>query len=256
MVLLEIRNLTKHFGGLSAIESVDFDVFNSEILGIIGPNGAGKTTLFNLINGFIKPTMGTIIANGEDITGLRADQIARKGIGRTFQAATLFMEATVFDNVIGGFHMRYKQSKWRQLLHTKEAKREEQDIRQKTIEILELMKLNTLSNELALNLPHGYQKALGICIALATSPKLLLLDEPMVGLNPNETTVMIDRIRQIRDSGVTIILVEHVMMAIMSLCDRIVVLNHGKKIAEGIPKQIRENKEVIEAYLGRKGDAV
>jgi branched-chain amino acid transport system ATP-binding protein len=251
MALLQTRNLAKYFGGLCAVSHLDLDVFSPEILGVIGPNGAGKTTLFNMISGFFSPTTGNIFFEGEDITGLKADQISQKGIGRTFQASTLFMQSTAFDNVFTGFHMHYKQRRWKAFLHTPSSKDEERAMKQRTTEILELTGLIALKDELAQNLPHGHQRTLGICIALATNPKLLLLDEPMTGMNPTETIAMIDKIRQIRDRGVTIMLVEHNMRAIMRVCDRIVVLNYGKKIAEGPPQEIKENKEVIEAYLGR-----
>jgi branched-chain amino acid transport system ATP-binding protein len=252
MALLEIRNLHKYFGGLAAVDALDFDVFNSEIVGLIGPNGAGKTTLFNVICGFHTATSGKVIFNGEEITRLKPHQIAGMGIGRTFQATTLFMEATVFDNVVTGFHKNYNASRWETFLHTPSARKEEDAIRQKAMEILEFMGLASLKGETAQDLPHGHQRVLGICIALATNPTLLLLDEPVTGMNPGETLTMIGLIRQLRDRGIAIVMVEHDMKAVMSLCDRITVLSYGKKIAEGLPEEIRGNKEVIEAYLGRE----
>lgn len=250
MGMLEIRDLNKHFGGLAAINGLDLDVFESEVLGIIGPNGAGKTTLFNVVTGFFPPTSGRVKFEGEDISGLRADQIARRGIGRTFQASVLFMEATVFNNVFTSFHMYYRQPKWKAFLHTPSARKEELVIKQKAMEILEFMDIASVKDELAVNLPHGHQRILGICVALATNPKLLLLDEPVTGMNPVETSTMAGLIRKIRERGTTIIIVEHDMKTIMSLCGRIVVLNHGNKIAEGSPEEIKNNKEVIKAYLG------
>jgi len=252
MALLEIRNLRKYFSGLAAVNDVGFSVNDGEIVGLIGPNGAGKTTLFNLISGFHPPDQGEVIFAGEDITALRADQVARKGVGRTFQASTLFMQSTVFSNVFSAFHRQYRQPGWKAFLHTPKVNREEQAIKKGAMDILEFMGLATLGGELATNLPHGHQRALGICIALATEPRLLLLDEPLTGMNPSETMEIVRKIRQIQEKGITILLVEHNMRAVMDLCDRITVLNYGRKIAEGTPEEIKKNREVTEAYLGRE----
>jgi len=251
--ILEVKQLSKYFGGLAAVSELDLSVVDSEILGLIGPNGAGKTTLFNVISGFFPPTSGKVTFDSRDITGLKAHQIAHLGISRTFQASTLFMKISVLDNVFTGYHMSYKTSIWKRLLRMPSALNEEEMLRQRTMEILGFMGLESLKDELAANLPHGHQRILGVCMALATNPKLLLLDEPVTGMNPEETQTMIDLIRQIRDRGVTIVVVEHDMRAVMNLCDRILVLNYGRKIAEGLPEEIRDNKEVVEAYLGKEG---
>jgi branched-chain amino acid transport system ATP-binding protein len=253
MALLETKSLTKYFGGLAAINDLDMKVLDSEILGLIGPNGAGKTTLFNLISSFFPPTEGEVSFKGGLISGLKPHEVAQMGIGRTFQQSTLFMGSSVLDNVFTGFHMNYKTGLLNQFLHTPKAREEANAIKAKALEILEYMGLAPLKDELAQNLPHGHQRILSICVALAANPELLLLDEPVTGMNPGETEQTIDLIRQLRERGITIVVVEHDMKAVMSLCDRIVVLNYGKKIIEGSPEEIRENREVIEAYLGKEG---
>ena len=243
--------MSKFFGGLSAIRDLDLDILDSEILGVIGPNGAGKTTLFNVISGFYAPTSGKVIFNSHDITGLKAHQVAQVGISRTFQASNLFMSLSVLDNVFTCHHMSYRTSIWWRFLHTPSAIDEKKSLRQGALEILEFMGLDPLKDEPAAKLTHGQQKALSICMALATHPKLLLLDEPVTGMNPVEIQTMVDLISRIRRKGITIAIVEHNMQTVMNLCDRIVVLNHGQKIAEGLHKEIIENQEVIEAYLGK-----
>jgi branched-chain amino acid transport system ATP-binding protein len=248
--LLECYKLTKNFGGLAAVNDLQFHVGQGEILGLIGPNGAGKSTVFNLINGFIPVTRGRVVFEGRDITGLKAHRIARLGIGRAFQAATLFMKLSVFENVFNGFHLRYRKSAGTSFLHTRGAKEEEAAAREEAEKILRFMGLAKLKEVLAQNLPHGHQKMLGVCLAMAIRPRLLLLDEPLTGMHPEEATAMAEVITRIRDSGVAIILVEHNIGAVMRLCDRIVVMNQGRKIAEGLPGEIAENQEVIEAYLG------
>ena len=252
MDLLQVRNVTKIFGGLIALRDVNFRVCQSEICGLIGPNGAGKSTLFNVISGFYHPDKGKILYRDRDITDLRIDQIARLGIARIFQQPTLFMQETVFENVYSGYHRHYREPAWKAFFHTPGANREDAEKKQEVMEILDFMDLLPLKDDLAINLPHGHQRALAIAIALATGPELLLLDEPVTGMNPSETKMMTEKIRCIRDRGITVLIVEHDMKAVMSLCDRIVVLSLGVKLVEGTPSQIRADERVIEAYLGRQ----
>ena len=251
--LLETKKLTKYFGGLTAINGLNLRVNQGEILGLIGPNGAGKTTVFNTISGTFPPTTGQIIFQRKEISHLKPHVITKMGIVRTFQLSTTFMDSSVLENVLLGCHIHTKIGFWGALFRTRATNREEKKALEKTSEIFEFMNLSPWRYELAKNLPHGHQRVLGIAIALATEPKLLLLDEPATGMNPEETVRMMDLISKIRDRGVTILIVEHQMRLVMGLCHRIVVLNYGKKIAEGSPEQIRQNKDVIEAYLGVEG---
>jgi branched-chain amino acid transport system ATP-binding protein len=250
MSLLEINRLSKSFGGLNAVDDLDLTVSKGDCLGLIGPNGAGKTTCFNLISGFLPPTGGKILFKGEDITGSKPYEVVNRGLVRTFQLTILFLHATVLDNVLVAFHRHSKVGFVDAVLRTPRARERERQLHGKAMEILDFMGLATLKDEMAMSLPHGHQRTLGVAIALATEPDLMLLDEPMTGMNPEETLHMMGLLNRIRDSGVTLLLVEHDMKAIMGMCNRIVVMNFGSKLAEGTPEEVRANEEVIRAYLG------
>jgi len=247
MALLEAHSLSKHFGGLAAVNSLDLTVEGGEIVGLIGPNGAGKTTCFNLLSGFLRPTSGSVVFAGEDITGRRPHRIVARGLVRTFQLATLFQELTVLENVLLGLHLHARMG-LRQLLFSRRIFPPEEI--SLSGEVLEFTGLAAHAEQLARNLPHGYQRALGIAMALAARPRLLLLDEPVTGMNLSESGQVMSLIKKIRDGGTTILLVEHNMKAVMGTCDRIVVLNFGRKLAEGTPAAVSTNADVIAAYLG------
>ena len=250
MVLLELRGVTKRFGGLVAVDNVDLDIEEGEIRAIIGPNGAGKTTLFNLITGNYPVTEGRITYNGKDITGLSPHEIASLGLVRTFQQTALFNEFTLLQNVGVACHLHAKVTLFGTVAHTPATQQTQRQAEKKALEILKFMGLTGLKDELAINLPHGHQRLLGVAIGLAAEPKLLLLDEPVTGMNPSEKQDMVEKIKHIRDQGMTIVIVEHDMKTVMGLCEKISVLDFGKKIAEGLPEEILRNQQVIEAYLG------
>jgi branched-chain amino acid transport system ATP-binding protein len=248
-MLLEISGLTKYFGGLAAVSQLDMQVTKGEIVGLIGPNGAGKTTVFNLITGFLQPTKGKVVFDGENITGKKPHVIAALGIGRTFQLTPLFADFTVLENIVASFHLRPKSSLLATYFNTATYRRNEAYILEQSRDILGLVGLDIVKDELANNLPHGYQKMLGMARALAIRPRLLLLDEPLAGMNPDEIDFTMAAIRKTQQQGMTIVMVEH-NMKVMDLCDRVIVINFGHKIAEGLPDEVRKNEEVTRAYFG------
>ncbi len=253
MAELLLKNVTMRFGGLLAVDNLDLEVPSGKILSLIGPNGAGKTTVFNLITGVYKPTEGTITYNGEILNGLHSNKVVSRGIARTFQNIRLFNSMTVLENVQVGLHCRTKSGAIRALLNTPFLVREEREIADKAMAVLEFLGLEQYSNDYASNLAYGNQRRLEIARAMATEPGTLLLDEPAAGMNPKETADLMDLILKIRDTGLDIFLVEHDMRLVMGISDMITVLDYGQKIAEGTPKEIQNNETVIEAYLGSGG---
>ena len=251
MALLKVRNLTKHFGGLAAVENVSFDLHENEIVTLIGPNGAGKTTTFNMIAGTFPPSSGSIKFKGKEIGGKKAHEIAYEGIARTYQITAVFFGLSVLDNVVLASHRRQHANLVDTIFLTKRYRSEEQQAMKWAREIIDFVGLTKQTDEIANNLPYGQQRLLEIAIALATQPELIILDEPAAGLNPEETGSLMKLIRKIREQNITVLLVEHNMRLVMQISDRILVLNHGELIAEGSPEEISSNPEVIEAYLGK-----
>ncbi|MDW7673572.1 MAG: ABC transporter ATP-binding protein [Bacillota bacterium] len=253
--MLKVEKLTKRFGGLTAVNRVDLTVEEGKITAIIGPNGAGKTTFFNLISGFHTPTSGKITFNNQDITTLPPDEIAKIGIARTFQTTHLFVKSTVIDNVIIGNRLRTKSGLWDAIFRTKLMKNEEKKCMEKALEVLDFVGLTHLAKMPVGGISQEAQKKVAFALALATEPKMLLLDEPAAGVNPEETEGLAEIIQKMVAKGLTICLIEHKMKMIMNLADKIMVLNHGSKIAEGTPSEIKNNQAVIEAYLGGNASA-
>lgn len=252
-MLLKTEDLTIKFGGLVAVNKVNFNVNKGEIFGLIGPNGSGKTTTFNILTGLYAPTSGKVILNDEDVSGLKPNVVTRKGISRTFQNIRLFSQLSVFENVLIGCHSTMQNTILDTALRNKKSLYEEKKAVEKSKELMEFFGINKISQEKARNLPYGMQRRLEIVRALATDPKLLLLDEPAAGMNPHETAELMKLISKVQERDITILLVEHDMKLVMSICDRIVVLNYGNKIAEGKASEIQKNEDVIKAYLGGKG---
>lgn len=253
-MVLTVQSLSKTFGGLKAVDQVNLEVKKGNIQAVIGPNGAGKSTFFNLISGFHPPTAGKITFKGTDITKMPPNKIAKLGIARTFQTTNLFEDATVLDNVIIGNRLRTKSGLWDAIFRTKREKREEKESLEKAYQALEFVELTELANEPIAKISQEQKKRVAFALALATEPEIVLLDEPAAGVNPDETDGLSSLIQKMAESGLTVCLIEHKMSMIMSLADRIMVLNQGKRIAEGTPDEIKNDPVVIEAYLGSESD--
>ena len=251
MALLEVKNLTKHFGGLTAVGDVTLELNEGELVGLIGPNGAGKTTLFNLLTGVYEPSEGTVTLDGHLLNGKQPYKIAALGLGRTFQNIRLFKDLTVLDNVLIAFSNHHKQHVFASFLRLPAFYKNEKELKAKALELLKIFDLDDEAETLAKNLAYGQQRRLEIVRALATEPKILFLDEPAAGMNPQETAELTELIRRIKDEfKITIMLIEHDMSLVMEVTERIYVLEYGRLIAHGTPDEIKNNKRVIEAYLG------
>ncbi|MCX7569923.1 ABC transporter ATP-binding protein [Tumebacillus sp. DT12] len=252
-LLLNVDNVSRVFGGLKAVSDVNMQIQDGELVGLIGPNGAGKTTLFNLLTGVYEPSGGKIHLSGESVGGLRPYQITKRGAARTFQNIRLFGDMTVLENVMVAYHMHARHSLFTSIFRLPGHFKGEAEMREKAVEFLKIFNLDGKKDEIAKNLPYGEQRRLEIARALAARPKLLLLDEPAAGMNPQETVDLMNLIRWIRDEfKITILLIEHDMGLVMGVCERIYVLDHGQIIASGTPEEIRTNPHVIEAYLGQE----
>lgn len=249
--IFETRDACMYFSGLKAVDHVSIQVEQGEIFGIIGPNGAGKTTFFNVCSGSYVPTGGKIIFNGKDITRLRPDQIVRCGIARTFQNIKLFGNMSVLENVKIGFSIRTKTNVIDAVFHTKRYRQDEKMLEEEGRKLLESLELSQYADVKASNLAYGVQRRVEIARALAAKPKILMLDEPAAGMNPQETEALLRFVKKLNKEGLTVMLIEHDMKFVMNICDRIAVLNYGKKICEGVPEEVKNNQEVIEAYFGK-----
>lgn len=249
--MLDVKNLCIQFGGLKAVDNLNLTIYKGQLYGLIGPNGAGKTTVFNMLTGVYKPTSGSIILDGKNITGKSPAQINRDGIARTFQNIRLFKDMSVLDNVKVGLHNQKKYTTLEGVLRLPRYFREEKEMDEKAAELLKVFELDGEKEQLASNLPYGKQRKLEIARALATDPKLLLLDEPAAGMNPNETAELMDTIRFVRDNfDMTVLLIEHDMKLVSGICEKVTVLNFGQELAQGVTAEVLNDPKVITAYLG------